>query len=119
MHDLLLQHSDGTFQLVVWGERLSGQDRVTVRFGALTSVKIYDPTIGVEPVDTLTNVSSLELTLSDHPIVLAISSVKAMRRHGLILAVDESRVSAGLARAISPRLKRQKCYPSSTVIQRP
>ncbi len=30
VHELLLQHSDGTFQLVVWGERLSGQDRVTI-----------------------------------------------------------------------------------------
>jgi len=73
VHDLLLQHSDGTFQLVVWGERLTGQDRVTVRFGVThQSVKIYNPTIGVDPVHALTNVSSLELALSDHPIVIAI-----------------------------------------------
>jgi len=74
VHELLLQHSDGTFQLIVWGERLSGQDRVTVDFGVTrASARIYDPTTGVEPVKTLTNVSSLELTLSDHPIVIAIS----------------------------------------------
>jgi hypothetical protein len=74
VHDLLLQHSDGTFQLVVWGERLIGQDRVTVRFGAThASVKIYNPTIGVEPVHALTNVSLLELALSDHPIIIVIS----------------------------------------------
>jgi hypothetical protein len=74
VHELLLQHSDGTFQLIVWGERLSGQDRVTVDLGVTpTSARIYDPTIGVEPVKTLTNVSSLELTLSDHPMVIAIS----------------------------------------------
>jgi hypothetical protein len=41
VHELLLQHSDGTFQLVVWGERLTGQDRVTVRLGGThASVKI-------------------------------------------------------------------------------
>jgi hypothetical protein len=73
VHDLLLQHSDGTFQLIVWDERLSGQDRVTVHLDLeRASVRIYDPTIGVESVQTPTNVSSLELTLSDHPIVIAI-----------------------------------------------
>ena len=41
VHDLLLQHSDGTFQLMVWGDAQTGQDRVTVRFGAThASVKI-------------------------------------------------------------------------------
>jgi hypothetical protein len=71
---LLLQHSDGTFQLIVWGERLSGQDRVTVDLGVRRpSVRVYDPTTGVEPVKTLTNVGSLELTLSDRPMVIAIS----------------------------------------------
>jgi len=74
VHDLLLQRSDGTFQLVVWDERLSGQDRVTVHFGDThASVRTYDPTIGVEPVQTLSNLRSLEITLSDHPIVIALS----------------------------------------------
>ena len=77
VHSLLLQHSDATFQLIVWGERVSGQDRVTVQFGvAHESVTIYDPTKGVEPVRTLTHVSLLELALSDHPVVIAISRSK-------------------------------------------
>ena len=75
VHDLLLQRSDGTFQLVVWGERLTGQDKVTIRFGAAHApVEISDPTIGVEPVQKLAGVNSLELTLSDHPLVIAIPS---------------------------------------------
>ena len=74
VHDLLLQNSDGTFQLIVWDERLSGQDRVKVNLGAThRSIKIFDPTIGVEPVQAPTDVNSLELVLSDHPIVIAIS----------------------------------------------
>jgi len=74
VHDLLLQHSDGTFQLIVWGERLRGQDRVTIHLGVTpASVRLYDPTIGVDPVQTLSNTGALELTLSDHPIVIAIS----------------------------------------------
>jgi hypothetical protein len=74
VHELLLQRSDRTFQLIVWDERLSGQDSVTVHLGATrSSVRIYDPTIGIEPVQSLSNISSLELTLSNHPIVIAIS----------------------------------------------
>jgi hypothetical protein len=73
VHDLLLEKSDGTFQLIVWGERLSGQDRVTVHLSVTrASESIYDPTTDVEPVQTLTNVDSLQLTLN-HPIVIAVS----------------------------------------------
>jgi len=73
VHEMLLQQSDGTFQLVVWDERLTGEDQVTVRFGAAQpSVKIYDPTIGTDAVKTQLNVSSLDLTLSDHPMVIVI-----------------------------------------------
>jgi hypothetical protein len=74
VHDLLLQHSDGRFQLVVWGERLSGEDRVTIRFGAShAAAKIYDPTVGVDPIRTLTDFNSLDIALSNHPVVIAIS----------------------------------------------
>ena len=51
-----LQHSEGTFQLIVYGERLSGQDRVTVHLGVTrASVRVYGPTTGVGPFQTLTN----------------------------------------------------------------
>lgn len=73
VHDLLLQHSDGTFQLVVWGERLQGEDRITVQFGApQATVRVYNPTVGTEPVQTHRGVASLALTLSNHPLILAI-----------------------------------------------
>lgn len=73
VHDLLLQHSNGTFQLIVWDERVSGEDAVTVHFGAAhPSVKIYDPTLGESPVKTLSNVDSLDLTLRDHPLIVTL-----------------------------------------------
>ena len=34
VHDLLLQRSDGAFELVVWDERLKGEDHVTVSLSA-------------------------------------------------------------------------------------
>ena len=36
------------------------------------SVAVYDPTVGTEPAGTHTDVESVRLTLSDHPVVLAI-----------------------------------------------
>jgi hypothetical protein len=73
VHDLLLQHSDGTFELVVWDERLTGTDAVTVQFSAKhATARIYDPTLGTDVVKTASDASSLDLTLSDHPLVIAL-----------------------------------------------
>ena len=73
MHDMLLQHSDGTFQLVVWSERLKGEDKVSVRLGGNRAwVKVYDPTVGTEAVQSLSDVNAIEVTLSDHPLIIAI-----------------------------------------------
>ncbi len=71
VHDLLLQKSNGTFELVVWSELLKGSNEVKVNLGSRQpTVKIYDPTSSTSPVQTLTSVSSVSLTLSDHPVVL-------------------------------------------------
>lgn len=72
VHDLLLQRSDGTLVLIVWGERFTGgSDDVTVDLGeAFRSVTLYEPTVAIEPSATLANVSQVGLTLSHHPIVL-------------------------------------------------
>ena len=73
VHDMLLQKSDGSFALLVWDERLSGTDLVTVHLGAAyPNVKIFDPTIGTEPVQTATSADSLKLTLSNPPLILAV-----------------------------------------------
>jgi hypothetical protein len=74
VHELLLQRSDGTFELVLWNERLKGADEVTVRLGRVyPTVKVYDPTIGTQPVQSRDKVDVLKLTLSDHPLIIAIS----------------------------------------------
>jgi hypothetical protein len=83
VHDMLLQKSDGTFMLIVWGERIMGTDTVTVHLGGkYTSVTVYDPTVGTMPVfGARSSIDSLTLTLSDHPLILAIPSraVSAVR----------------------------------------
>lgn len=73
VHEMLLQKSDGTFALVVWGERVQGSDNVTVSLGkAAASVQIYDPTQGTSAVQTLNRTTKIPLTLSDHPLILMI-----------------------------------------------
>ena len=73
VHDLLLQRSDGTFQLVVWGERLHGEDHIAVDLDRpYKKIEIYDVTTGTLPVQTLANTQRIPLTLSDHPLVVSI-----------------------------------------------
>ncbi|HEY7154312.1 MAG TPA: hypothetical protein VH575_10180 [Gemmataceae bacterium] len=74
VHEMLLQKSDGTFELVVWNERLKGADEVTVHLGrTYPTVKVYDPTIGTQPTQTHGKVAVLKLTLSDRPLIIAIA----------------------------------------------
>ncbi len=72
VHELLLQKSDGTFELVVWDERpLTGSDAITVDLTTpRATVNVYDPTTGTTPGQTLHAVTSVPLTLTDHPVIL-------------------------------------------------
>ena len=73
VHDLLLQKGDRTFVLVVWNQRVKGTDEVKITLGGThAGVTVYDPTIGVDPVQTYGSVDSLSLPLSDHPMIIAI-----------------------------------------------
>lgn len=74
VHDLLMQKSSGVYDLVVWNERPSGgSNSVTVDLGAsFPAVKVYDPTTGTSAVQTLADVNSVSLTLSDHPNIVEV-----------------------------------------------
>lgn len=75
VHDLLLQKSDGTFNLIIWGEKVSGTDNMVVNFGSKFShIHIYDPTAGEEPINILNHTNEVTLSLSDHPVILAIKN---------------------------------------------
>ena len=73
VHDLLIQKSNETFDLVLWDERVTGSDQVTLNLGGQhKSVTLYDPTVDTDATQTVRNLSSLELTLSNHPVVIEI-----------------------------------------------
>lgn len=75
VHDLLLQKGSGAFELVVWDERPIGEatDTLSVNLGGShQTVNIYDPTVGASSTKTLSNVSSVALTLTDHPLIIEV-----------------------------------------------
>ena len=57
---------------MVWGEKYAGgADDITVSLGKkYRTVKVYDPTKGTDPVQTLTGVSEVPLTMTTHPYIL-------------------------------------------------
>ena len=67
-HDLLLQKSNGTYELAVWGDQVIGKSNaVTVNLGStIPTVKVHDVTSGATPIQVLHNVSSIPLTMTDH-----------------------------------------------------
>lgn len=71
VHDLLLQKSNGKFELVVWGEKAVGSDNIKIDFDKIfKTIKVYDPTIGTAATQILKNTGSLSLELSDHPVII-------------------------------------------------
>ena len=53
VHDLLIQKSNGTFDLVVWDENVRGSDKVSVNLGrSYAIVNVYDVTLGTSPTQT-------------------------------------------------------------------
>jgi hypothetical protein len=73
VHHLLLQRSDGVFQLVVWGEQVSASNSITINFdSSRATIKIYDVTVGEEPIQTLTNVTSIPLKITDHAMIVEV-----------------------------------------------
>lgn len=83
-HCLLMQELDGTFALVLWAEpRIWSEARhaaigaaevaVTLTFPArVGSIRILDPLLSTEAVRTLTDTTSVDIGLSDHPLVVEV-----------------------------------------------
>jgi hypothetical protein len=75
-HDLLLQKSNGNFVLVLWGERFAsgGADDIQLNLGGnRKKVTIFDPITGTEAVKELNDVNTVDLSLSDHPLIVEIT----------------------------------------------
>ena len=82
VHDLLLQKSDGTYELAVWADQVTGFNNMTVNLGArFTKVNVYDVVRGNRPVSVFHNVSAILLSLSDHAKVTFFGGAGLEIRH--------------------------------------
>jgi serralysin len=83
-HTLEIQKSNGASDIVVWNEpaiwdEATGTEvtapttNVTVQLGATyKTVEVFDPLKGTTAIETLTNVSSVTLGVTDHPLIVEV-----------------------------------------------
>ncbi|HXW71459.1 MAG TPA: glycosyl hydrolase [Methylocella sp.] len=77
VHDLLLEKSNGTFELVIWDERAAGSDTVKLSFGMPGHrASLYDPTSesATSPIKIFDSSLDETITLSDHPVIFEIAA---------------------------------------------
>jgi hypothetical protein len=73
-HSILMEKSNGTFQLAVWDE-VSPAHSVTLSLAsAASSIKVYDPLSSSTAIQTYTGKSSISFTVPDHPVIVEISN---------------------------------------------
>jgi hypothetical protein len=56
--------------IIVWDERASASDTVTVWFSVPHSYNLYDPSVDTAPISSAPSAPSVTLTLSNHPQIL-------------------------------------------------
>ncbi|MBB3444188.1 calcium-binding protein [Rhizobium sp. BK379] len=87
----LTEKSDGSYQIIIWNEPdiwnqttdkaiQAAATNVSVNLGgAFGTVQVYDPLAGDTPVKSFSNISSLNLDVVDHPIIINIAAGGAAR----------------------------------------
>jgi hypothetical protein len=74
-HDLLLQKRQGVFDLMIWGERVSGSSDLTIELAsAPDSVTVYDVTKGTSPIYRSSGETKIPVTISDHALIVEVVS---------------------------------------------
>ncbi len=87
-NQLLLEKSNGTFDLVFWAEPqiwnsnlatpteiAAPVDQATVTFAQVEgTVSVFDPLSGTTPIATYTNVQQIQVGITDHPLIVEIAN---------------------------------------------
>lgn len=83
-NSLLMEKSNGAFDIVVWNEPqiwdqntasevIAPTSDVTVNLGATYgTVEVFDPMQGTSPIETLTDTNAVQLALTDHPLIVEV-----------------------------------------------
>jgi hypothetical protein len=78
-HDMALIKSNGATDISVWAEpqitasNAGPTNKVTVSLGATyQTVQVFDPTVSASPIQTFSDVSSVEVSVTDHPVIVQV-----------------------------------------------
>lgn len=80
-NSLEVAKSDGTTDIVVWAEPTlwsnhaevsAPTETVTVGLGGLHAVSVYDPLLGSTPIATYGATSTVAVSVTDHPLIIAV-----------------------------------------------
>jgi hypothetical protein len=107
---MLLEKSDGTFDLVVWNGRVQlydGSNAVTppsstinVTLGqAAASVQLFDPISGTSPIASMQNASSITFQLTADPIIIELKFAKpvAPSASNVLAGANGTNIVSGVA----------------------
>ncbi|MDR3506535.1 MAG: hypothetical protein P4L64_01430 [Caulobacteraceae bacterium] len=84
-YNLLMRKPNGGFDLVLWSEPplwtaqlqkapAVSPSRVSIQFGrTFRRVRVFDPLVGVAPIETRAGVSDVVISVTDHPVVIELS----------------------------------------------
>ncbi len=102
-NSMLLEKSNGTYDIAVWqepeiwdittnSEIAAPVTPVTITLGQeAASVEVYDPLISANPVEILTNVSQVTIRVSDHPLIVEVdpfTTISATSQRSVVQASD-------------------------------
>ncbi|MDN5004458.1 hypothetical protein ACFQZO_26790 [Bradyrhizobium sp. GCM10027634] len=89
-HTMVMNKSGAVSDLVVWADTLKWDNTtqteintptttVTVQFGQVeNTIYVYDPLKGTSPIAVYYNTSSIQIGLSDHPLVIEVGATSAV-----------------------------------------
>ena len=84
-NSIAFEKSSGTYDIAVWNEPqiwneatgteiVAASTPVTVQFGrTYASVEVFDPLVSATAISTLTNVSSVRISVTDHPLIVQVA----------------------------------------------
>jgi hypothetical protein len=112
-NSMVLGKSNGAYDLVVWAEPKVWNDRtdteitnptqsVTVNLGSVHhSVNVYDPLSGTTAIATYTDVSTITIPISDHPVIIEIDAPASTTVPGTSFPPDVSGTAVDIVAQLS------------------
>ena len=85
-NSIAIEKSNGSYDIAVWNEPqiwneatgteiVAATSKVTVQLGhTYGTVEVFDPMLSASPVSTLNNVSSVQIGLTDHPLIIEVAN---------------------------------------------